>query len=123
MQTFCGDPKHERLLNMGLMMLDDLEDVVDSDIYARNPHELGRLLGVVDILTTAEMIIQSCLARKASSSYLHFNRIDYPEKDPSEWQKFITIRQEDGNVKVGDLPLGFWGDLRENYEKHRPEKG
>jgi len=121
MQSFCGDPRHERLLNMGLVMLDDLKDVVNSDIYARDPHDLGRLLGVVDILTAAEMIIHSSLARKASSVYLHFNRLDYPEKDPAEWQKFVTIKQEDGNVKEGELPFGYWGDFRENYEKHRPK--
>ena len=45
-------------------------------------------------------------------------RSDYPELDPPEWHKWVTIKQVDGEVAVGERPLDFWGDLRENYETH-----
>jgi len=32
------------------------------------------------------------------------------------WHKFITVRQENGEVKTGELPLDYFGNLKENYE-------
>jgi hypothetical protein len=68
--------------------------------------------------------MQASLARKASSKPLDFNRLDYPETDPSEWNKFVTTRLEKGEVKRGELPLNYWllppnaSTYKENYEKH-----
>ena len=28
--------------------------------------------------------------------------------DPPEWNKFITVRQENGTVKAGELPFNYW---------------
>ena len=66
-----------------------------------------------------EIILHSSMARKASSGYLDFFRLDFPEIDPSEWHQWITVKREDGTVKTGELPINFWGPLKENYEKHR----
>ena len=49
---------------------------------------------------------------------LGLHRWDYPEIDPEEWHKFITVREKDGEVIAGELPLGFWGDLEKNYTAH-----
>ncbi len=38
--------------------------------------------------------------------------------DPPEWKKFITLKLADGKVKIGELPLTYWGDLKKNYEAH-----
>jgi len=68
--------------------------------------------------------MHACLARKASSEVLGFKRIDYPEMDPPEWDKFVTIRLENGEVKAGELPLNYWlcppyaPTYKENYERH-----
>ena len=60
--------------------------------------------------------MHASLARKASSRFLGFDRIDYPQVDPPEWGKFVTIRLENGKVKWKLLPLNFWGPLKKNYE-------
>jgi hypothetical protein len=62
--------------------------------------------------------MHSCLARKASSRLLGLNRWDYPEVDPKAWHKFITVKDKDGDIVVGEIPIGFWGDLAENYSAH-----
>jgi hypothetical protein len=49
---------------------------------------------------------------------LNFHRIDYPEVDPAEWNKYVTIRLENGKVKSGELPMNYWGDMKANYEAH-----
>ncbi|GAH23734.1 unnamed protein product, partial [marine sediment metagenome] len=60
----------------------------------------------------------------ASSLTLDFKRIDYPEMDPPEWNKFVTTRLEDGEVKVGELPFNYWllppnaPTYQENYKRH-----
>ena len=66
----------------------------------------------------------ACLARKASSTPLNFKRLDYPQLDPPEWDKFITIRQKGGKVIEGERALRWWlkppyaPTYEENYWKH-----
>jgi succinate dehydrogenase/fumarate reductase flavoprotein subunit len=116
MQNYCGDLKNEELLNIGLIWLKDLAENEVPRLSASDPHKLMRTLEVIDILTCSEMILHACLARKASSKFLGFNRCDYPEMDPLSWHKFMTIRLEEGRVKIGELPIDFYGSLSDNYE-------
>lgn len=118
MQNYCGDPKNGELLKIGLLWLNDIEHNEASKGYATNPHKLMRLLEVKDILTCSRMIINACLARKASSSFLDFHRLDYPELDPPEWNKWVTVKLENREVKIGQLALDYWGPLKKNYEAH-----
>ena len=77
-----------------------------------------RSLEDLSILKYSQLIIHASLARKASSRHLSFQRIDYPQMDPPEWNKLITLKLENDKVKVGELPLDYWGNLKENYEAH-----
>jgi succinate dehydrogenase/fumarate reductase flavoprotein subunit len=118
MQFYCGDPKEEKVMKLGLKLLDDISAEVTANSFATDPHKLARTLEVMDILTFSKIIINACLARKASSTLLGLRRWDYPEVDPEEWHKFITIKETDGEVQVGEIPIGFWGDLAGNYAAH-----
>ena len=124
MQDYCGEPKNERLLRLGLKWIGELREGEAATVYARNPHELMRSLEVLTMLTVGEMIMHACLARKASSNYLNFTRLDYPEVDPLEWHKWITTRLDGGEVKVGERPIDYWllppnaSSYEENYEAH-----
>jgi len=100
------------------MLLDDMGQEIAANSFATDPHKLSRTLEVMDILTFSKIILHACLARKASSRYLAFQRRDYPQMDPKEWHKFITIKEKDGKVVTGELPIGFWGSLQENYAAH-----
>jgi len=124
MQTYCGEYKSERMLKTGLWWLNSIRESECARTYVRNPHELERYLECLTRLTVSEMIIHASLARKASSRPLGFKRVDHPVMDPPEWNKFITIRLENGEAKVGELPDNYWvlppyaPTHRENYEKH-----
>jgi len=61
------------------------------------------------------------LARKASSVPLNFYRIDYPEVDPREWNKYITVKLSNNSVVSNELPLNYWGDMKANYEAHNKD--
>ena len=124
MQDYCGKYKHKETLNTGLRWFKDIRKSEASNLYARNPHELGRALDCLTLITVGEIIIYASLMRKASSSHLDFHRLDYPEMDSKEWHKFITIKLQDGEVKAGELPMNYWllppyaPTYEENYQRH-----
>ena len=118
MQHYCGDTKSDDRLKIGLTWLDELSRGEVQAAYARNPHELMRTLEVFSLIDCSQAIMQLSLARKASSNWLQFKKLDYPQVDPPDWHKFITVKQQDGSVKIGELPINFWGDIVANYEKH-----
>jgi succinate dehydrogenase/fumarate reductase flavoprotein subunit len=119
MQDYCGDVKTGELMGIALKSLDEIEWGEATALSARNPHELMRALEVLDILTCAETIVHSSLARKASTRWFGFERLDCPEKDPPEWRKWVTLRLQDDEVKAGERPLNYYAPLQANYEAHR----
>ncbi|MBW2017409.1 MAG: FAD-dependent oxidoreductase [Deltaproteobacteria bacterium] len=121
MQDYCGDTKTEELMALGLKTLEEIREGESRTLFARTPHELMRALEVLDILTCCEMIIHASRARKASNSWLHFERLDFPQDDPPEWRKWVTLRLEGEEVRVGELALDYHGDIKKNYETHKKE--
>jgi succinate dehydrogenase/fumarate reductase flavoprotein subunit len=121
MQYYCSEYKTESLFTIALETLQEIEEKWAPTLQALDPHKLVRSLEDLSILTHARMVLHASLARRASNPFLGFHRIDYPQLDPPEWRKFITVKQEDGKVRVGDLPLGYWGNLKENYEAHNQD--
>jgi len=116
MQNYCSDLKTEELMEIGLLSLKEIEENDAREAFARNPHELMRTLEVLNILGNAQLTIHACMARRASNAWLGFKRMDYPENDPPEWHKYVTLKLEDNQVKLGELPLDYYGSLQENYE-------
>jgi succinate dehydrogenase/fumarate reductase flavoprotein subunit len=124
MQDYCGEYKQEETLRLGLRWIDEIREREAAEAAVRNPHELVRTLECFTRLTAGEMIMHASLARKASSAVLDFKRIDFPDLDPEDWNKFITLRLADGEVKVDALPFRYWlgspwaTTYEENYEGH-----
>ena len=121
MQMFCSDYKTELLLNMGLDDLKEIEQVHVPRLYALDPHKLMRSIEDLSLLTHSQIILHASLARQASSRVLNFFRIDYPTLDPPEWNKYVTVKLENNQVKAGELPLKYWGDMKTNYEAHNQD--
>ncbi len=123
MQYYCSEYKTENLLNMGLQALKRIEEESVPLLYALDPHKLMRTIEDTSLLTYGEIVIRASLARKASSVPLNFQRIDFPALDPPEWNHFLTIKQENGKVVTGSLPMKFWGNQKEQYEAHNRDYG
>jgi succinate dehydrogenase/fumarate reductase flavoprotein subunit len=121
MQYFCSEYKTESLFNLALQSLKEIEEEWVPKLFALDPHKLMRSLEDLSILTYAQIILHASLARRASSRFLDFYRIDYPELDPPDWHKFITVKLENGEVKAGEKPIDYWGDLKQNYEAHNKD--
>jgi len=120
MQNYCGEVKYDDLLKVGLARLKEYEEKIVPQTFAYNPHELTRLLEVFDILTVSQIIIEASLARKISMKPLSFVRGDSIEDDSSK-DKLIVIRQSEGKVVTREVPVDYFGDLKENYEKHNQD--
>ncbi len=124
MQDYCGQYRNEESLQAGLRVLQSVRESELTRMYAANPHELERALECHTIITVGEMVLHASLARRASSRYLNFYRLDHPELDPPAWNKLLPIRLENDQVKVRELPLDFYlrapfaSSYEENYQAH-----
>ena len=121
MQYYVSEYKTEHLLNLGLDEIDRIETEAVPQLFAHDPHKLMRSIEDLHMIEYAKIVIQASLARKASSAAMDFKRIDYPQSDPDEWNKFLTIKQENNEIKFGELPQRFWGDMKEQYEAHNKD--
>jgi succinate dehydrogenase/fumarate reductase flavoprotein subunit len=121
MQFFGAEYKTTLLLNIGLDSLKEIEEVFVPRLYALDPHKLMRSIEDLSILTHSQIILQAALARRASSQVLNFFRVDYPQIDPQEWNKFITVKLANNQVKAGSLPINYYGNLKANYEAHNKD--
>lgn len=121
MQNYCGGIKCEALLKEGLNLLESFEEEIVPKLSCKNPHELMRTHEVLDILTVSQMVLHACLLRKASSTPLCFKRSDYPAEEAVEDRCHIAIRREGGQVLARRVPLDFFGDLKEEYEKRNQD--
>jgi succinate dehydrogenase/fumarate reductase flavoprotein subunit len=120
MQYYVSEFMTDNLLKMGLGALQKIQQEELPRLYALDPHKLMRTLEDTSLLTYAQIIIQASMARKASNMALGFQRIDFPALDPA-WNKFSTIKLENGKVKTGLLPLAFWGNMKKQYEKNNQD--
>ncbi|MBT3915816.1 MAG: FAD-dependent oxidoreductase, partial [Rhodospirillaceae bacterium] len=82
MQDYCATYKAEETLKIGLEWLDSIKESEGQEVFARNPHELARIMEAFSRLTVGQMIMEASRARKASSKACDFERVDYPEVDP-----------------------------------------
>jgi hypothetical protein len=131
MQSYCGQYKSEGGLLEGLRILSEVRGSEAGSVGAANPHELMRVVECLAMLDIGEAVMQASLARKASSDYLDFQRIDYPEVDPPEWRNLRPIRLGASGPEFRDLSFDyhlrppFKASLKENYEAHcgLPVKG
>lgn len=124
MQDYCSVYKHERTLNIGLELLKRIRENELPYAYAPNPHELGRIIECDFLLTVGELVLHASLARRASSSCLGFYRIDYPQVDPLEWRKLLTVHKTESGVRIEALPLDYYlrppyaSSYEENYFRY-----
>ncbi len=128
MQHYCGEIRTEDMLNTGLAQLERIEEEMAKKSIADNPHELTRLLEVMDILTVSKLIIQASKARKCSVTPLCFKRGDETEKPDNaqslckdEVQDFLVIKNTGAGIETSHVPLDYYGDLSLNYEKYNAE--
>ena len=63
MQMCCNDQKTVPILEHGLRWIDSIKNYEMQMTYARNPHELARVLECETRITVSEMFLHACLAK------------------------------------------------------------
>ncbi len=95
MLDYAGLVRSETLLDQGLKNIDRLRKRVKDTLFARNGHELGRCLEVLNLLDIGQAVM--LCARERRETRARHNRTDYPFTNPL-MNKYLTIRKEDGQV-------------------------
>jgi succinate dehydrogenase/fumarate reductase flavoprotein subunit len=121
LQYFVSEFKTERLLKMGLEEIERIETEWVPKLFALDPHKLMRSIEDLSMIEYAKVIINAMLERKASSPLLGLNRIDYPQIDPPEWDKYLTVKLVNNKIQFGELPQRFWGDMKQQYEAYNKD--
>jgi succinate dehydrogenase/fumarate reductase flavoprotein subunit len=84
------------LLQAGLKYLGDLRANARAELKAGNAHELLRAAEVFDLMDNGQVVMHAALERKETRG-MHV-RSDYPFTNPLLSDKFLTVRQENGQM-------------------------
>jgi len=116
MQQCCAEYKTIPVLRQGLVWLDSIKRTEGQMTFARNPHELARVLECETRFVVSELYLYACIARiEAEDSgtlddgYI-FNRLD--------GDKVLTIHKESQYWLKGENAPGYL----ENYRRHREKE-
>jgi succinate dehydrogenase/fumarate reductase flavoprotein subunit len=99
MTDYAGLRRSETMLTAGLSCLKSLQSRARQELRARNPHELCRCLEVMNLIDTGEMIMASALERNETRFYPEHYRTDFPRQDDTNWNAFLTLRQEGDRIE------------------------
>ncbi|MBE6018389.1 MAG: FAD-binding protein [Lachnospiraceae bacterium] len=137
MQTCCGEWKDKSVLEFGLMWLKSIKDNEMQQMYARNPHELGRVLECQTRMRSSEMFLRSGIAKIEKDMEIWGSKeppASIPRQkgfgapDPTSYD-FMYTYFENGEFKAEFKEDRYWlkdenlpGYL-ENYELHREKEG
>ena len=121
MQYYVGHYRSERLFDLALEEIGRIEEYAVPQLYALDPHKLMRSLEDLSMIEHAKIIIQAMKERRLTRPALGVERLDYPNEDPEELKNYLTLRQENGEVKFERLPIRFWGNMKEQYEAHNQD--
>ncbi len=116
MQQCCGDFKTIPILEQGLSWMDSIKKSEMQMTYARNPHELARLMEDESRITVSEMFLQACIVK------IKTDKSDLPEGT------YIFNQQVDGELRTTYEEPQYWlkgknaPTYLENYEKCRAKE-
>jgi len=96
MQQDCGDFKSPALCRHGLMWLESIKKQEMQSTYARNPHELSRVLEAESRVTVAEIYLLLCIA--------NFRR----QQDPKNKGKLMYTKMLGGKLISTFKEDGWW---------------
>jgi succinate dehydrogenase/fumarate reductase flavoprotein subunit len=98
MNDYAGSVRNEALLQQGLSHLHRLQEKADNLMLARNPHELGRCLEVLNMFDIGKLVFLMALDRQETRG-LHV-RPDYPFTNPVLGDQTHIIRMADGKPVI-----------------------
>jgi len=112
MQQCCGEVRTEPVLRLGLTWLDSIKKQELRQTYARNPHELARVIEGETRITCSDVYLHACIAKLAAA-----------EHDAAGEYQFNQLA--DGEVVTTYRKARYWleppyaSSYLENYDRRR----
>lgn len=137
MQTCCGEWKDTSVLEFGLFWLNSIKENEMQQMYARNPHELGRVLECQTRMRSSEMFMRAAIAKIEKDTEAWGSKEPpaglpagkgFGAGKPASYD-FMYNYFEDGTFRTEFKKDKYWlgGDNEEgyleNYNKHRADEG
>ncbi len=116
MQTCCAQNLTIPILEFGVDWLESIRQTEAKMTYARNPHELARVLECDTRITVSDLFMRACISKIQA------------EKDGVDPRKFIFNRKIDGKFETTYADPKFWlqepyaPDYLENYNRCRAKE-
>lgn len=112
--------KHGDRMQAALTIVEFLRDHLAPKLTARDPHELRLAHETKNMVLNAEMRLRASIFRTESRG-CHY-REDYPRRDDPNWLAWVTLKEEQGSMKVlkKPIPREWWPDLSKPYEERYP---
>ena len=95
---YLQPPKVTRKFELGQKRLGEVREDMETQMMARNAHELLRACETASILDCADMAAHASLYRTESRWGLYHMRTDYPEKNNEDWFCHTLLRKKDGRM-------------------------
>lgn len=104
MDSYAGGIKtnyrfNEKQLDIADCKIRQLETLTD-DLYAEDFQELMYICELKERLTVCKSVIAHLRARKETRWHSFAENLDYPEKDDSNFNKYVNSRLENGEIKI-----------------------
>jgi succinate dehydrogenase / fumarate reductase flavoprotein subunit len=105
--TYVNLFKDEAMLNRGIEEIGKLRYECSAAI-AKDPHELGKVHELRNLIQVSEAIAKSALVRTESRK-CHY-RLDYPTRDDKNWLKWISAKLVNGSLELWteEIPIDKW---------------
>jgi succinate dehydrogenase/fumarate reductase flavoprotein subunit len=95
MSDYAGSIRSESLLEAGHQHLRRLKQEAHETVIARNPHELSRVLEVLNLIDLGELVCVAARERKETRG--QHNRTDYAYTNPV-LDKYLIVKNVDGQT-------------------------
>lgn len=104
MDSYAGGIKtnyrfNEKQLDIADCKIRQLETLTD-DLYAEDFQELMYIFELKERLTVCKSVIAHLRARKETRWHSFAENLDYPEKDDTNFNKYVNSRLENGEIKI-----------------------
>jgi len=121
---YLQPPKVTRKFEIGQKRLGEVREDMETQMMARNAHELLRACETSSILDCADMAAHASLYRTESRWGLYHMRTDYPEKNNEDWFCHTLLRKKDGRMvsekrDVQPYVVAIADDEKDLYDKQR----
>jgi succinate dehydrogenase/fumarate reductase flavoprotein subunit len=121
---YLQPPKVTRKFELGQRRLGEVREDMETQMVAKNSHELLRALETQSIVDCADMAAHASLYRTESRWGLYHMRTDYPEKNNEDWFCHTLLSKKDGKMSsekraVEPYIVPIADDEKDLYDKQR----